>query len=114
MQPCDVIVRLAHQDWHIMRRGKGPSFLIGGRRPAKIIKAHVCPSHIVQRHPESFAIVRLVKREKFVGTLVALQSLPEAVLAVEDIAEIQVQPCDAPSISLCRENLARFPRSRKS
>ena len=36
------------------------------------------------------------------------------VLPVEDIAEIQVQPCQAPLIPLLFEDLARFLRRHKS
>src|SRR5579863_3131265 len=114
MKPSDVVICLSHQDRHIMRCRKGPSFLVGSRSLAKIIEAHVRPCHIVQRHRESFRIILLVKQEILVGTLVALQSLSEAVLSVENISEIQVQPCDAPAISLCPKDLARFPSGCES
>ena len=114
MEPRDVVVCLSNQDRHVVLRGKASSFFISGRRGSKIIEPHVQHGHIVQRNRDRLGIVLFVNREVLMRTLVAFQGVLETVSAVEDVAEIQVQPCYAPSISLLGEDLARFPRCRKS
>ncbi len=97
-----------------MRHCKAPSFFICRRRRPKIIAPHVEHCHIVQRHCDRFGILLLMSRKVLVGTLIALQGLGEAILAVKDVAEIQIQAGNAPWIALLREDPARFSRRCKS
>ena len=106
VQVGDVIVRLGNQQRHAVLLAIGASFLIGLQGLSELIQADVAHRQVAQRDGDIFRLAPLA--EFAVGALVGLERFREAILTVQDIADVQFQARQPHPISVLFKDLPRF------
>src|ERR1700674_1223488 len=107
----NVVIRLRHEERHVVLRAERTGSPVGGQGPRKIIEADQGDRHIAEHDGDSLRI--FVWHQFGVSALVMRDRLFEAVLAVIDVPDVYFQAGQAPWIVQTRKNFPRTVRSLK-
>jgi hypothetical protein len=81
-------------------------FLIRPDCKVEIIQTDVTTGHIVKNDSDRVRILIPMRPQMAVGALVAFQRLGESILPIEDVSGIQLDPGEAPFVTVFLENCA--------
>src|SRR6202795_2351263 len=96
VQVGDVVIGLIAQQWHPEALARFASFLITCERPGKVIQADQAHRHVAEDDGYTFCV--LIRQQTFISALVLRNSLLEAILAVKDVAKIDIETCETPRV----------------
>ncbi len=100
----DVVIRLGHEERHVVFVTEGAGTLVGGKGAGKIVEADEADGHVAEDDGDAFRI--FVRHQFAVRVFVVRDGFFEPILAVVNVADVDFKAGEAPAIVKARENFA--------
>ena len=105
IQIGDVVIGMGHQQRHVVALRVGPHFVIRLQRLVELVQADLAGGHVLQRDGHVLGLVADAGKRR-VGALVPFQGLFKAVLTVENVAHVGVQPRQPEVVAVFEKNVS--------
>ena len=106
VEPGDVVVGLRDQHGHAMALAPFVGLLVARERAGKIVERDLAGGHVAQDSGDGFGV--WLGKQLLIGTLIAGQGLSETILAMVDVADVDIQARQPPAVSAGLEDAPGF------